>query len=347
MANTATRPAAPWGTAGGGGMIASYFDSVFGEALYPSLFFWQFAARRRVPPNYGVTIKINRLKRQTGVVKVQTLTSYGSTVTAASMAGLCSNVVSGTLKKFRGVYGNSDIALLTSLGDPTEFAVRDIARDLALQIDTDARTTISAISNGALITPLGNSANLATTGIKLNTIIKAVGRLRACNNPRWPDGTFPLIIHPLVTYDLRQALSSGAAATWQDINKANTGDNAEKLFRGEIGRIFGARIVESSNVRRISSSAAGVASQGISAGQSGWQNIMLAPEAIYGVEMDQMNGRVIVKGLGSAGSLDADNSLSTVAAKMFCCTIRGFQSATPNTAGSETRIIRLVTGSNG
>lgn len=336
-----TKPAGGWGTAGGGGMIASYFDATFGEALYPSLFFWQFAARRRVPPNYGVTIKINRLKRQTGVVHSVAAASYGVAVAVASHGSLCANVVSGTLKKFRGVYGNSDIALLTSLGDPTEFAIRDIARDLALQVDTDCRAQISAVSQGALLLPAAAGAVVSTTGIKVSNIIKAVGRLRAANNPRWPDGNFPLIIHPLVTYDLRATLSTGYSGAWQDINKGNTGDNAEKLFRGEIGRLFGARICESSNVKRL------IAAQGISAGHSGYQNIMLAPEAYYGVEMDQMNGRVIVKGLGSAGALDADNSLSTVAAKMFCCTIRGFQAADPNVAGAETRIIRLVTGSNG
>jgi hypothetical protein len=63
--------------------------------------------------------------------------------------------------------------------------------------------------------------------------------------------------------------------------------------------------------------------------------------------MDQMTGRVIVKGLGSAGALDADNSLSTVAAKVFFTAIRGFQNvpnASVSTAGFETRMIRLVTG---
>src|SRR3990172_2503165 len=133
-----TRPGSTstgWGPNTGGGMVPLYWDAVFAEALYPSLFFFQFGSRRSVPPNFGLSVKITRLKRQTGKVAVQNANSYGIPVAQAAISGLCAQVVSGTLAMYRGVYGNSDIALLTSLGDPTEFAIRDLARDLALQMD--------------------------------------------------------------------------------------------------------------------------------------------------------------------------------------------------------------------
>ena len=353
-----TRPGTGIGTTGGGGMVPSYWDAVFAESLYPSLFFYQFGAKRRVPPNFGLTIKITRLKRQTGIVHQQPTNSYGVPIGlggVASFAGLCAQFVSGTLNKFRGVYGNSDIALLTTMGNVTEFAIRDISRDLALQMDNSVRNTLSAISNG---TWQGGSG-AAFTGVKNTSVLKptdiirAVARLRASNNPRWPDGNYPLVCHPFVTYDLKATLSTGHAGAWSDIHKYGTDAMAENLYRGEVGRIYGARIVESTNLKRLTNTlVAGVSSAaGLSQGGtiSGWQNFMFAPEAYYVCEMDQMTGRVIVKGLGSAGALDADNSLATVAAKVFFCPIRGFQS-TPNasvsTAGFETRIIRLVTGSS-
>jgi N4-gp56 family major capsid protein len=180
----------------------------------------------------------------------------------------------------------------------------------------------------------------SVTALKLSDIIKAVAKLRAANNPRWPDGNFPLLLHPLVTYDLKATLSSGYSGAWQDIHKYGTDSMAENLYRGEIGRIYGARIVETTNILRP------IGAVGMSANASGWQNLLLAPEAYYVCEMDQMTGRVIVKGLGSAGALDADNSLSTVAAKVFFCPIRGFQASDPNAAGGvETRYIRITTGS--
>lgn len=337
----ATRPGTGIGTSGGGGMVPSYWDSVFGESLYPSLFYYQFGAKRRVPPNYGLTIKISRLKRQTGIVAAQNTASYGVPFAASDVNALCAQVVSGTLSKFRGVYGNSDIALLTTLGDPTEFAIRDIARDLALQMDRHVRGKLSAISNGYPLMYQGTTYGSGKTAgtIKISDIIKAVSRLRGANNPRWPDGNFPLITHPFVTYDLKATLSSGYSGSWQDANINNSGENAEKVFRGEIGRLYGARIIETTEVKRL------VATGGMSAGTSGWQNLLLAPEAYYVAEMDQMTGRVIVKGLGSAGALDADNSLSTVAAKVFFTGIRGFQSADPTAAGAEFRYVRLITGS--
>ena len=338
----ATRPGTGIGPAGGqGGMIPSYWDSVFAESLYPSLFMYQFGAKRRVPPNFGITIKITRLKRQTGTVALQSAGSYGVPFTAANVTALCAQVVSGTLSKYRGVYGNSDIALLTTMGDVTEFAIRDISRDLALQMDNAVRGTLSAISQGTFV-GAQNTASLSVrtaTILKVSDIIRAVALLRGANNPRWPDGNFPLLIHPYVSYDLKASLSGGA---WLDVNKYATDSTVEKLYRGEVGRLYGARIIETTNVKRLTTAA--TASQ-LSASSSGWQNLLLAPEAYYVCEMDQMTGRVIVKGLGSAGALDADNSLATVAAKVFFCPIRGFQDTNPNARFAETRYIRLVSGS--
>lgn len=346
----ATRPSATtWGL--NGKMTPIYWDSVFGENLYPSLFFYGFGAKRKVPPNYGLTIKITRLKKQTGIVGAQAATSYGSPLTYANAAQLCAETISGTLAKYRGVYGNSDIALLTSLGDPTEFAIRDLARDLALQIDNAHINILSGVSQGRF---LGGST--ATYGnvrdgsvLKVSDIYKAVALLRSVNNPRWPDGCYPMILHPLVTYDLKATLSTGYAGAWQDINAYNTGDNVEKVYRGEIGKIGGMRFCESSNIKSITTTGALSGGSGaVSPNSRGFCNFVLAPEAFYTVEMDQMGGRVIVKGLGSAGALDADNSLSTVAAKVFFVPIRGFQSSDPNAAVSssvEFRHIRLWTGS--
>lgn len=350
-----TRPGTGIGNAAGSGMVPNYWDAVFAENLYPSLFFYQFGAKRRVPPNFGLTIKITRMKRQTGIVHVQPTNSYGvpnSIGSVASFAGLCAQFVSGTLAKFRGVYGNSDIALLTTLGDPTEFAIRDISRDLALQMDTAVRSTLSQVSSGTWQGGSGVAfgAVKTTSILKVSDIIKAVARLRSSNNPRWPDGNYPLVLHPLVTFDLKSTLSSGYAGAWQDIHKYSE-TNAENLYRGEVGRLYGARICETTNLKRLTGTLLVNMSltAGVSSANSGWQNFMFAPEAYYVCEMDQMTGRVIVKGLGSAGALDADNSLSTVAAKVFFTAIRGFQNspnASVSTAGFETRMVRLVTGAS-
>lgn len=308
----------------------------------------QFGAKRRVPPNFGLTIKITRLKRQTGIVAVQSTASYGAPLRyPQDTNALCAQFVSGTLAKYRGMYTNSDIALLTTMGDITEFAIRDISRDLALQMDNAVRGTLSAISNGTAIAGSKGTFGILTAAgaiLKVSDIVRAVARLRSANNPRWPDGNYPLVAHPTVTYDLKVTLSSGYAGAWQDVHKYGAAEMAENIYRGEVGRLYGARLIESTNVKRLN------AVGGMSVGQSGWQNLLLAPEAYYVCEMDQMTGRVIVKGLGSAGALDADNSLASVAAKVFFVPIRGFQSSDPNavvsTSGYETRYCRIITGSS-
>ena len=351
MTYNATRAGSGIGTSGGGGMVPSYWDAVFAENLYPSLFFYQFGAKRRVPPNFGLTIKITRLRRQTGIVSAtaQPVTSYGKPFIYTDLNPLCAQFVSGTLAKYRGVYGNSDIALLTTMGDITEFAIRDISRDLALQMDTATRIVLSGVSAGGFVggsgVKYGSLTGRSTSNLKVSDIIRAVAKLRAANNPRWPDGNFPLILHPLVTYDLKATLSSGYAGAWQDLHKYGTDSMSENLYRGEIGRLYGARLVESTNCKRLATGVGGmssVLSAQTNTSMSGYQGIMLAPEAYYVCEMDQMTGRVIVKGLGSAGALDADNSLATVAAKVFFCAIRGFQ-GNPFTTSAEIRSVRIET----
>jgi len=315
--------------------VPYYWDAVFGENLYPNLFYYQLGAKRKVPRNFGLTIRIPRLIRKTGNVAVVASTNFG-TLAAISARALSGQWVSGQLQKFVGVYANSDIILLTAIGDATELALRDLARDLALQMDSRCRNVLS--SKGYYFDSTNvkgaSSGSVATAStLRASTVMRAVATLDAFNNPRPPDGNYPLVLHPMVAYDLAAALSG--SNQWVNINQYATDATVEKLYRGELGRIYGARIITSTNVLPL------IGAKGMSAKASGFQNLMIAPEAYYVCESDDMTARTVVKPLGSGGTYDPDNSLSTVAAKVFFECVPGFQNTgTP----AEYRYIRLLTG---
>lgn len=335
MATTPTRPSNGWGTIGGGGMTPSYYDAVLGENLYPSLFFYQFGAVRKVPRNFGLTIKIPRSKRRNSIVYNVSSANYGTAITGTYM---CSQVVSGTLQQFAGAYANSDIALMTSIGDPNELAIRDLARDLAFEMDRYCQDNLSANTNGYQVRAAGTASGslLNESAIKISDITKMVARLQSYNNPRWPDGKYPLILHATALHDIFATLSSGYHGSWVDVNKY-TDDNVSKIYQGEAGTLYGARIITTTALPRP------VSAGGFSQNQSGYVGFMFAPEAYYIVEHDDQTPRTIVKPLGSGGTADPANMLSTVAAKVFFTCFRGFQDTSSSPV--EYRMIRFPHGS--
>lgn len=304
--------------------IPSFYDSIFGEALYPNLYFYGIGAKRKVPLNMGTTIKIARLRRQTGIVSLQGPSGITDTLASTAPGKLCSQFVSGVLQKFAGWYANSDLVLLTSQGDPTQLALRDIARDLALQIDSRCRQKLSADGLGLFASAVSGSIH-SNGSIKISDIVQGVINLQRFNNPRPPDGFFPCVTHPATMFDIQNpsTLSSGYGGSWVDVNKYASDSTVEQVYRGEVGRAYGARFVTTTNVKKLIGQRGLCATVG-----SGFQTYLFAPEAYYIVESDGMTARTIVKGLGSGGTFDPDNSLATVAAKVYLEAIRGFQVTT-------------------
>jgi N4-gp56 family major capsid protein len=335
--------------------IPSFYDSIFGEALYPNLYFYGIGAKRKVPLNMGTTIKIARLRRQTGVVSLQGPSGIADTLASTNPSKLCSQFVSGTLQKFAGWYANSDLVMLTSQGDVTQLALRDIARDLALQMDIRCRTKISAdgfgiwagvagVSTGGANTTSGKTHNNAA--LKISDIVNGVIRLQAYNNPRPADGYFPCVTHPATMFDIQNpsTLSSGYGGSWVDVNKYATDATVEQIYRGEVGRAYGARFVTTTNAKRLLNTG-GMSAMVSGNKTSGFQTYIFAPESFYVVESDGMTARTIVKGLGSGGTFDPDNSLATVAAKVYFEAIRGFQVTTASPT-VEYRYARLIHSSS-
>lgn len=109
------------------------------------------------------------------------------------------------------------------------------------------------------------------------------------------DGYYVAIAHPLVSGDLK-AESNGA---WIEFSKYTT---PEKLFKGEIGALFGVRIVESSNVQSFASTVTVYPT-------------MVMGKGAYGVA-DFSSAEVLYSPLGASKS-DPLAQRATVGAKVF------------------------------
>lgn len=312
--------------------IPSYWDSVLGENLYPNLYMYQFGTKRSVPRNFGTSIKIPRLSKKNIISSVDSA-SEGKVI---GTSPIDSEFISGTLKQFAGAYRHSDVVIMTALSDVVDLSLRDIARDIAKKMDTHVRDQLSGVGGnvaGSGVATSNLSGVVTANILKTSDLLKAAVLLDSADNPRPADGHYPVITHPLAIYDLQASLTGNG---WLAINKGTSDAAVGQLYRGEIGRIFGARIVTSSNVKRV----IGVAgATDMSEGNSGYRSFMFAPDSYYVTEISDMTAKTFVKQLGSAGALDPVNQIATVGAKVFFTAIAA-------NWNSETRLIKLLHGSN-
>jgi hypothetical protein len=318
--------ASPTITTGLTAFIPSYWDTLFGENLYPNLYLYAFGSKRALPRNFGTSVKVPRLKKQNIVAAV------ASEGVAIGTCPLSAQFVSGVLKQFAGAYKHSDVVVMTALSDVIELSLRDIARDIARRMDTHIRDQIS----GAGVFVGGGraaSGSVATASIlKGSDILRAAVLLDSFDNPRPPDGLYPVLTHPLAVYDLQASLTGNS---WLEVNKYGDAQTVGNIYRGEMGRFFGARVITSSNAKRL------VAIGGMSAQASGYRSFMFAPDAFYVTEISDMTAKTFVKQLGSAGAADPVNQFATVGAKVFFTAFSSVPSG-----GPENRIARIVHGSS-
>jgi len=326
----------PGKQAGFSAFIPDYWDTVLGENLYPNLYLYQFGNKRQVPRNFGFSIKIPRLKKQNIVGLVNGL-SEGRVIGTSSLS---SEFVSGVLRQFAGAYRHTDIVIMTALSDVIELSLRDIARDIARRMDSHIRDQLSG-SGGAIYAGGAATSNVVGTAQAIRTvdILKATTRLDGGDNPRPPDGHYPLVTHPYAIYDLQSSLTGNS---WLEINKYGSDSQVQHLYRGEIGRIFGARIVTSTNTSHqgFGSGLAAGTGAGISANASGYRSLMFAPDAYYVTEISDMTAKTFVKQLGSSGALDPVNQIATVGAKVFFTAIPAVWSS----SSGEERMMRIFHG---
>lgn len=118
------------------------------------------------------------------------------------------------------------------------------------------------------------AANAAGGKLVPTDILKAMTQLKI-NRATPINGCYVLIISPQVAHDLLNS------ADWQSFVKTQY---AEKIFKGEIGNIFGVRIVEATNPF-IEGATEGTADP--AAAKPIYSNIVLGQEAFGAVDMGQ------------------------------------------------------------
>ena len=225
--------------------MQEWLNRRFLENFQPNLQFLQLGERNDAPQGYNQL----RWARFTAVaesaVTTGTTSTDGVTPSDTSIAVTTTTV---TPTQYRIVASLSDMLLETTPLDLLGETARELGRVMAKKIDTEIQAVLDDGTNviyqgtNAARTDIG-----ATEVLSMAEINKAAAKLEAADVPKY-DGTYYVaVLHPYAVYDLRSSTSTGS---WLDMAKYTQND---RIMRGEIGAVFGVRVVMSSHITTFSS----------------------------------------------------------------------------------------------
>lgn len=289
-------------------LIGSYYDRLLLDNCYADLFAYQFGEKRRLPRNMGKLVNYTRISKAGTGFPLPFQMTEGTPIGLSGLSAITKQV---TVSGYAAAIGVSDFIVMTAISDVVRNSVFELSKGAALKIERTIRGKILS-GNGAKMWAAGATSATLGTNSALNTLdlAKAKSKLRQNNARPWPDTCFAAIMHPSVGYQVNSDTGTGG---WIDVNKYASGDTVGMLYRGEIGKAYGVRCVESSEAKGVTSAIAAI----LSGASSGFITNVVAPGAYGVVELDGAAASIFVKQVGSSGSADPANQIGSVAAKIY------------------------------
>ncbi len=220
--------------------IQRYLDKKLLTQTLKTIVLDQFAYKAPLPGKAGhKTIKFFRYP-ESSITDVQAMTE-GTLVTVGNSKQLSLTTVDVSLAQYGQTVTISDLLSATELFSTMEQATVQNGQDAALKVDSELRdvlgesTTIGLRFAGAA-TSYGTVGGTDDAMTALD-ILDAATELRV-NNARPSGGYFTAIMAPEVARDLMND------DDWLEASKYGNPDN---LFKGEVGRYMGVRVVSTTN----------------------------------------------------------------------------------------------------
>ena len=215
----------------------TYYDLTLLDAAEPELVHNQFGQKRPIPKNGGKTIDFRRFS---SLPKATEPLTEG--VTPVGRA-LDITAIQATVAQYGDYVKITDMVDLTAIDPVMEESVKLIGAQAGRTLDTVTRDVLNGGTNVMYAGGVsGSSAVVDPLGF--NDIFEAAAILKGQNAKPVEGGSYVAIVHPYVAYDLMVAAKD--AGSWVDANKYA---NPEAIFNGELGKIGGVRIVESTEAK--------------------------------------------------------------------------------------------------
>ena len=275
------------------GMTTLYNRNLL-KTFEPLLAHLQFGDEHPFPKNNGKTQSFRKL------IPLEADTTTLTEGEPGDAQAIAETEVLVTLGQYGKYVETSDLLNLTHYDLTLDRKVKLLGDQGRLSIDAVVRDELATCTN--VIFANGKAArNALTAADKLTTkeLRKAVRTLKKSNAQPFADGYFVALVSPDATYDLQDD---------DNFVKVSQYQMKEGILTGEVGHLFGCRIVESTQAKIF---------EGAGSGGADVASIVVLGQYAYGyTSLTGANPRVIVNPAGSAGTADPLHQKSTVGWKM-------------------------------
>ena len=284
----------------------TYYDRKLLEIAKTKFVYANYGQKRPIPKGNGKTAEFRRFDLFTPDVVTNKLTE-GVTPNSQSIS---QSKVEATVDQYGAYVEISDLLDMTSYDPLAGNIVELLGEQMGTLLDWITRDAMLA---GASDQFAGGQTDITdiTSADKLtiDEVRKAVRTLKKNKARKFSNGRrehFICICDPDATYDLQ------GDTLWQDVSKYS---NAEQIYSGEIGRMFGVVFVESTE--GFVDEAGGASGATVDVHHS----LIFGADAYGCVDIDGSgNVQTIIKPAGSAGSADPLDQRSTIGAKITAYT---------------------------
>lgn len=232
MANTIGTQASPGNTYTDPGI---YYDKRFLDRLRPQLYFMSMGEKRPLPTHSGTLIKWHRLNKLTASTSALSENDSGSEENVATTPFTAEPLTYGKWVKV------SSELNLKSINPIVEEILDELSDQAALSYDTIVRNIIHNTMTNQFANGAANEGAVSAV-MTAGELRKAVFTLRNAQVLGFEGNTYKAIIHAASEFDL---ISENATGSFIDLAKYT---RPEKADNGEIGKLYGVRLVMSQNI---------------------------------------------------------------------------------------------------
>lgn len=343
----------------------NYFSKELLSIVQQETILDQFAMKAPIPKNNGnKAISMFRFGPPS-IGSVQTIASEGAAISSANYRALALNSLSKSLAQYGQVIGLTDILRATDLFNSLQQATKTSGLDMALWVDSVIRNTligsnltasgssigsaaegggtfdnsdaVNVVASSGGVKVYGNPATLTTqsfsalnsdttaanTTMTASAVLDSMTRLKR-NRAPLINGGYVLATDPRVARDLMRD------SDW--LNASNYGNKGQPFYKGEVGSIYGCRVVTQTNsfVSTGSGTAAdefvyqaSAAGGGLAAGKDIIASFFFGNES-FGIPAltgdDPLSPKIVIT--DTPDKSDPLNQLVTVGVKLYFATLR-------------------------
>lgn len=302
--------------------MKTFYEKTLLENAKPNLVHQQFGKKVGIPTHSG---RIVEFRKFTSLPKALTPLTEGVTPKGDK---LNVETVEAECEEYGNYVTMTDQLELEAIDNTVAQATKLIGENAGATLDTVVRnelmkgTNVMFCDTSAGVTPKHRYQLTSDNKFTAKMAAKANAIMRKNNVPT-KDGTYVVIVHPSVEYDL--ITSDG----WLDVVKYT--DNVNRAYAGEIGKLYNLRFVRSTEAKVFHSTGNANTTDQTEYTEDTEMAIatygcLVIGDGAYGV-IDVSGGglEIIVKQKGSAGSNDPLNQRSTVGWKITAFTAKILQ----------------------